>query len=173
MKIRGSQLSNIISESIIKIVTEEAIKAKVKNRVKAIIKESFENQSDFTQFEKEEKKTKSPMSSSDDERLADIHSETEAEKTKRNQVEAFFKKPGVDNAPYAYELYGVIPREGEDTNDMKNARKKFSDNVNHAKNSNGYAYTFTSGEINRLQSLISNSQLSEAIDNAFRKVFEK
>ena len=92
--------------------------------------------------------------------MADIHDETQSEKIVRNQVEEFFKQPGVDNAPYAYKLYNVIPKKGKDTNDMKNARKKFADNVNHAKNQNGYAYTFTSAEINRLQSMISNSELS-------------
>jgi hypothetical protein len=76
----------------------------------------------------------------------------------------------VNNAPYAYSLYNVKPEKGRDTNDMKNARKKFADNLNHETNENGYPYSFDSNELNKLKNMISGNQLSEAINKAFKKV---
>ena len=66
--------------------------------------------------------------------------------------------------------YGVEPKEGQDTNDMKNARKKFADCVNHEKNENGYPYSFSSNELNTLKGMISGNQLNEAINRAFKKI---
>ena len=169
MQITGTELANIISEATKEKVAEYLFKKKVKN----LIKEEFDNFGNFSQYEEEGKDVgkKSKESKEDEDgRLADIHGESASEKKVRSEVEEFFKKPGVDNAPYAYQLYNVRPEEGKDTNDMKNARKKFADNVNHATNQNGYAYTFTSAEINRLQSMISNSQLSEHVEKAMKKI---
>lgn len=169
MQITGSELARLIKESIQQEVRNYLIKETAKKRVLKMLKEEFENWGNYYQYEEEGEDVgrKSKESQNlDDERLADIHSETSSEKKVRSQVENFFKQPGVDNAPYAYKLYNVRPEKGKDTNDMKNARKKFADNVNHATNQNGYAYTFTSAEINRLQSMISNSELQE---QSFRK----
>ena len=169
MQITGSELARLIKESIQQEVRNYLIKEAAKKRVLKMLKEEFENWGNYSQYEEEGEDVgrKSKESQNlDDERLADIHSETSSEKKVRSQVENFFKQPGVDNAPYAYKLYNVRPEKGKDTNDMKNARKKFADNVNHATNQNGYAYTFTSAEINRLQSMISNSELQE---QSFRK----
>ena len=169
MQITGSELARLIKESIQQEVRNYLIKETAKKRVLKMLKEEFENWGNYSQYEEEGEDVgrKSKESQNlDDERLADIHSETSSEKKVRSQVENFFKQPGVDNAPYAYKLYNVRPEKGKDTNDMKNARKKFADNVNHATNQNGYAYTFTSAEINRLQSMISNSELQE---QSFRK----
>ena len=169
MQITGSELARLIKESIQQEVRDYLIKEAAKKRVLKMLKEEFENWGNYSQYEEEGEDVgrKSKESQNfDDERLADIHSETSSEKKVRSQVENFFKQPGVDNAPYAYKLYNVRPEKGKDTNDMKNARKKFADNVNHATNQNGYAYTFTSAEINRLQSMISNSELQE---QSFRK----
>ena len=58
----------------------------------------------------------------------------------RQEVEAFFKQPGVNPAQYAYDLYGVKPVEGDDTNEMKNARSKFMKCLNHETNQDGYEY---------------------------------
>lgn len=164
MQITGSDLVRLVKESIQEEVTKYCIREMVKKKAMRILKEEYENMGDFSQFEEEGedvgRESKESRGEESDGRLADIHDETQSEKIVRNQVEEFFKQPGVDNAPYAYKLYNVIPKKGKDTNDMKNARKKFADNVNHAKNQNGYAYTFTSAEINRLQSMISNSELS-------------
>lgn len=82
---------------------------------------------------------------------------------RRQQVEAFFKQPGVNPAAYAYRLYGVKPVEGDDTNEMKNARSKFMKCLNHEKNEDGYEYAFTSAEINELFSMISGNEMKESI----------
>jgi hypothetical protein len=81
---------------------------------------------------------------------------------RRQQVEAFFKQPGVNPAAYAYRLYGVKPVEGDDTNEMKNARSKFMKCLNHEKNEDGYEYAFTSAEINELFSMISGNEMKES-----------
>lgn len=80
---------------------------------------------------------------------------------RRQQVEAFFKQPGVNPAAYAYKLYRVKPVEGDDTNDMKNARSKFMKCLNHEKNEDGYEYAFDSAEVNTLFSMISGNELKE------------
>jgi hypothetical protein len=119
-------------------------------------------------------KSTSQKDSKDDEdaRLSDMNTETGKESETRSSIESYFKLPGVNNAPYAYKLYGVTPEKGKDTNKMKNARKKFSDNLRHIKNDNGYDYAFSSDELNKLKNMISNTQLSEAIDKAFKKIIK-
>lgn len=93
--------------------------------------------------------------------VSDQNNETKEQQEKRAQVESYFKKDGVDIAPYAYKLYGVEHSSGNDTNEMKNARSKFMKCLNHEPNTNGYPYSFASDEINSLQSYISAGQLSE------------
>lgn len=83
----------------------------------------------------------------------------------RQEVEAFFKQPGVNPAQYAYDLYGVTPVEGDDTNDMKNARSKFMKCLNHETNQDGYEYAFNSEEINKLKLMISSNQVGGNMTN--------
>lgn len=154
----------ILSESI----SEHLQDYLLKERIKDIIRENISNYDDFAEFESEGAEEKKA-----DGREADIKSETDKELARRDQVETFFKRPGVNNAAYAYELYHVKPQQGKDTNKMKNARKKFSDNVNHAKNQYGYPYSFSSSEVNRLRSMISNNELSEMIGKTVGKVLNE
>lgn len=162
MTLNQEQLTNIIKESINNFIAEQ----KLKNHIKSLVRESLESFSDFSQYEARD--------NDDDEdkdgRLSDMNTETDDEAETRDSIENFFKQPGVNNAPYAYKLYGVEAKDGQDTNDMKNARKKFSDCVNHEKNQNGYPYSFNSEELNALKGMISSNQLDEAINSAFKKV---
>ena len=158
MKLNEKQLKNIIAESIKTRIAEEHIK----RTIKQIVRESLENMGGFSQFE---------SSDEEDGRLSDMNTETDNEAETRDSIENFFKQPGVNNAPYAYKLYGVEAKEGQDTNDMKNARKKFADSVIHEKNENGYPYSFDSDELNTLKGMISGNQLDEAINKAFKNIF--
>ena len=159
MTLNQEQLTNIIKESINNFITEQ----KLKNHIKSLVRESLENFGDFSQYE-------ARHNDEEDGRLSDMNTETDDEAETRDSIENYFKQPGVNNAPYAYKLYGVEPKEGEDTDEMKNARKKFSDCVNHEKNQNGYPYSFNSEELNALKGMISSNQLNEAINSAFKKV---
>ena len=159
MTLNQEQLSSIIKESINNFIAEQ----KLKNHIKSLVRESLENFGDFSQYE-------ARHNDEEDGRLSDMNTETDDEAETRDSIENFFKQPGVNNAPYAYELYGVEAKEGQDTNDMKNARKKFADCVNHEKNENGYPYSFSSNELNTLKGMISGNQLNEAINRAFKKI---
>ena len=153
MILTENELKNIIQESIETTLFE----MQLKNEIKALVRESLERYGDFSQFESSKE---THGENDEDERLSDMNTESDDEKETRDSIEAFFKQPGVNNAPYAYELYGVEAKEGQDTNDMKNARKKFSDCLNHEKNENGYPYSFDSNELNHLKGMISGNQLS-------------
>ena len=159
MTLNQEQLTNIIKESINNFIAEQ----KLKNHIKSLVRESLENFGDFSQYEARD-------NDDEDGRLSDMNTETDDEAETRDSIENFFKQPGVNNAPYAYKLYGVEAKEGQDTNDMKNARKKFADCVNHEKNENGYPYSFSSNELNTLKGMISGNQLDEAINRAFKKI---
>ena len=158
MKMNETEIKNIIAESIKTYIAEEHIK----NTIKQYVRESLENMGGYTQFE---------SSDEEDGRLSDMNTESDNEAETRDSIESFFKQPGVNNAPYAYKLYNVDAKEGQDTNDMKNARKKFADCVNHEKNENGYPYSFDSDELNTLKGMISGNQLDEAINKAFKDIF--
>lgn len=158
MTLNQEQLTNIIKESINNFIAEQ----KLKNHIKSLVRESLENFGGFSQYEVRDDE--------EDGRLSDMNTETDNEAETRDSIENFFKQPGVNNAPYAYKLYGVEAKDGQDTNDMKNARKKFADCVNHEKNENGYPYSFNSEELNTLKGMISGNQLDEAINNAFKKI---
>ena len=162
MTLNQEQLTNIIKESINNFIAEQ----KLKNHIKSLVRESLENFGGFSQYEARD-------NDDEDGRLSDMNTETDDEAETRDSIENFFKQPGVNNAPYAYELYGVEAKEGQDTNDMKNARKKFADCVNHEKNENGYPYSFSSDELNTLKGMISGNQLDEAINKAFKKVLKE
>ena len=159
MTLNQEQFTHIIKESINNFIAEQ----KLKNHIKSLVRESLENFGGFSQYEARD-------NDDEDGRLSDMNTETDDEAETRDSIENFFKQPGVNNAPYAYELYGVEAKEGQDTNDMKNARKKFADCVNHEKNENGYPYSFSSNELNTLKGMISGNQLNEAINRAFKKI---
>lgn len=161
MTLNQEQLTNIIKESINNFIAEQ----KLKNHIKSLVRESLENFGDFSQYEARDNDDEDK-----DGRLSDMNTETDDEAETRDSIENFFKQPGVNNAPYAYKLYGVEAKDGQDTNDMKNARKKFADCVNHEKNENGYPYSFSSDELNTLKGMISGNQLDEAINRAFKKI---
>lgn len=103
----------------------------------------------------------------EDGRKSDEASESKAQANRRSQVESFFKGKGdlkqttaVNNAFYAYKLFGVEVKKGHDSLDMKNARSKFAKKLNHENNENGYPMSFSTSEITKLYSLItSNSKL--------------
>ena len=163
MKITESQLTKIISEATLKVINE----ATLKSRIKSIIRETLESFDGFSQFEASDEDEKEDGDSETTERkpinnpdgVSDMNNETKDEHQLRNEIEAFFDNEkdgrGVDIAPYAYRLYGVEDAKGKDTNDMKNARSKFMKCLHHEPNENGYPYSFTSAEINRLNSFIS------------------
>lgn len=154
MVLNENKLKNIIRESIETYLFEEQLKNEIKN----IVRESLENFGGMAQFESED--SEYSEHNEDDERLSDMNTESDDEKETRDSIEAFFKQPGVNNAPYAYSLYGVDAKEGQDTNEMKNARKKFADCLNHEKNENGYPYSFSSEQLNHLKGMISSNDLS-------------
>lgn len=167
MKITESKLQNIIEESTKRALAEYHLKSVIKG----MVREMFESPDGLSQFESSDSEPEKLEKS--DSGKADFNHENKDEEERRAQVEKFFGKPGVDIAQYAYKLYNVIPREGEDTNEMKNARGKFMKCLNHEPNESGYPYSFSSEETNKLQSMISSNQLNESIDNAVKNAIKK
>ena len=171
MKITESKLIEIIGNAVANALNEYMLK----NRVREMVRESLEAYGGFSQFEAEDNDTEQaeakPVHNPDG--ISDMNNETKEQQELRNEVEAYFKKDGIDIAPFAYKLYGVEKVEGEDTNEMKNARSKFMKCLNHEPNTNGYPYSFTSHEINRLKSLYSAGQMSEAIERAVNNAIKK
>lgn len=157
MTLTEKDIRKIVRERVENYLFEQ----KLKNEIKAMVRESLENFGAMSQFEVDDNDSKGENNiDTDDERLSDMNTETSDEKETRDSIEAFFKQPGVNNAPYAYSLYGVDAKDGQDTNEMKNARKKFADCLNHEKNENGYPYSFSSDQLNTLKGMISGNQLS-------------
>ena len=157
MTLTEKDIRKIVRERVENYLFEQ----KLKNEIKAMVRESLENFGAMSQFEVDDNDSKDEMNvDTDDERLSDMNTETSDEKETRDSIEAFFKQPGVNNAPYAYSLYGVDAKDGQDTNEMKNARKKFADCLNHEKNENGYPYSFSSSQLNHLKGMISGNQLN-------------
>ena len=140
-----------------KLTNEEK---QLKAAIKQIVRESLENYGAFNTYEEDNK----------DGRKADMNSKNEKEEKLRSEVESYFKQPGVDCAYFAYRLANVDPKEGSDTNEMKNARSLFMKKLNHEDNESGYPYSFDSSEVNRLHSLISSDQISEAVNKAMKKI---
>lgn len=145
-----------------KLTNEEK---QLKAAIKQIVRESLENYGAFNTYEEDNKEDDGK-----DGRRADMNSENEKEEKLRSEVEYYFKQPGVDCAYFAYRLANVDPKEGSDTNEMKNARSLFMKKLNHEDNESGYPYSFDSSEVNRLHSLISSDQISEAVNKAMKKV---
>ena len=168
MKISEKQLTNIINESVKKNLAEY----KLKQYIKGLVKESFDSMGAFSQFEDKDEESEPKKLEKKDNGVADFNHENENEEERRAQVEKFFGKPGVDIAQYAYKLYGITPREGEDTNEMKNARSKFMKCLNHEPNEAGYPYSFESQEVNKLQSMISSNQLNEDISPKLQSLMD-
>lgn len=157
MTLTEKDIRKIVRERVENYLFEQ----KLKNEIKAMVRESLENFGAMSQFEVDDNDSEGENNiDTDDERLSDMNTETSDEKETRDSIEAFFKQPGVNNAPYAYTLYGVDAKDGQDTNEMKNARKKFADCLNHEKNENGYPYSFSSDQLNTLKGMISGNQLS-------------
>jgi hypothetical protein len=172
MKITESQLANIIKESAKNALAEEMLK----NKIKKMVRESLESFGGFTQFEEDDnEKEEAPKKLKKSENgKADFNDETSEDKERRSSVEAFFKDPHRDIATYAYDLDGIKPKKGEDTNEMKNSRSLFVKKLNHELNDDGYPYSFSTAEINRLVSLISSSNsLSESVDKAVKLAMKK
>lgn len=145
-----------------KLTNEEK---QLKAAIKQIVRESLENYGAFNTYEEDNKEDDGK-----DGRRADMNSENEKEEKLRSEVESYFKQPGVDCAYFAYRLANVDPKEGSDTNKMKNARSLFMKKLNHEDNESGYPYSFDSSEVNRLHSLISSDQISEAVNKAMKKI---
>ena len=137
-----------------KLMTEEQITSLIYR----MVKESFDAMP--SNFDFEVKNQNSDDEADDDKKRGDKY---------RQEVEAFFKQPGVNPAQYAYDLYGVKPIEGDDTNDMKNARSKFMKCLNHETNQDGYEYAFNSEEINKLKLMISSNQVGGNMTNESKR----
>lgn len=144
-----------------KYINENQLRNIIANHVRQYLTEGLFGNSGFN-FESE-----------DDDRLSDMNSESEEESETRDSIEEFFKQPGVNCAAYAYKLYGVKAQEGQDTDEMKNARSKFAKCLNHEKNEAGYPYSFTSSELTSLKGMISSNQLNERINRAVNKTFNR
>ena len=159
----------------------ESQEAKIKNYIKKIVKESIESMGDYSQFEGDYKKDY-PHKGENEKPLhnpngtSDQNNENDKEEMLRSSVEKFFKSNNtvgrkVDIAGYAYQLDGIKPSKGEDSNEMKNSRSLFMKKLNHEPNDQGYPYSFSTAEINRLASMISsNNKLNEAVESAIKKV---
>lgn len=153
-----SQLKNIIDKCVKSYLIRERINENIKQSLLETFNSELGNELLETENASEEDK------SVDKKKDSNKDEENKSDKKKRNQIEDFFRNSAVNNAAYAYDLYNVKPSPGKDTNAMKNARKKFSDNLNHARNEDGYSYSFSSSELNKLQSLISRNRLAESIE---------
>ena len=147
---------------MMKLTNEEK---QLKNAIKKMVREHLENYGAFNTYEDDSKENDNT-----DGRKADMNTENEKEEKLRSEVEAYFKQPGVDCAYFAYRLANVEPEDGNDTNAMKNARSSFMKKLNHEENESGYPYSFDSSEVNRLHSMISSDQISEAVNKAMKKI---
>jgi hypothetical protein len=142
-------------------INETQLRNMIAEQLKAYLNEEFFGNENFY------------SESENDKRLSDMNNETDEESELRDSIESFFKQAGVNCAPYAYKLYGIKAVEGEDTDEMKNARSKFAKCLNHEKNEAGYPYSFTSAELNTLKGMISSNQLNERIARAVNESFRK
>lgn len=156
-------------------INENQLKNIIAEHVKGYLAEEFFGNDSF-EFEAKKAKRKKYGKNDDvykrDGRLSDMSNENDEDSELRDSIESFFKQPGVNCAAYAYKLYGVKASEGEDTDEMKNARSKFAKCLNHEKNEAGYPYSFTSAELNTLKGMISSNQLNERINKAINESFK-
>ena len=166
----------------------EKQEAKLKRYIKNLVSESLQSLGSSYQFESDDDDNdsgkdveKKPLKNPNG--VSDQNNETEEEQQLRSSVEKFFKSTNkvgrtVDVAGYAYQLDGIKPKTGEDTNDMKNSRSLFMKKLNHEPNEQGYPYSFSTDEVNRLASLISsnekmNESINRAVKHAIRNVIKE
>ena len=123
-----------LTESRLNQIISESIK-------RAILKEGFFD-SFPSMYEKEEKK---------DDDSSKEKGENKASAKRRERVISRLKSDGVDVAQYAYRLW---PDKDEDS-----ARSYFYKCLDGKTNDTGDVYKFTSDEINRLYSMLSNDEL--------------
>ena len=123
-----------LTESRLNQIISESIK-------RAILKEGFFD-SFPSMYEKEEKK---------DDDSSKEKGENKASAKRRERVISRLKSDGVDVAQYAYRLW---PDKDEDS-----ARSYFYKCLDGKTNDTGDIYKFTSDEINRLYSMLSNDEL--------------
>ena len=123
-----------LTESRLNQIISESIK-------RAILKEGFFD-SFPSMYEKEEKK---------DDDSSKEKGENKASAKRRERVISRLKSDGVDVAQYAYRLW---PDKDEDS-----ARSYFYKCLDSKTNDTGDVYKFTSDEINRLYSMLSNDEL--------------
>ena len=123
-----------LTESRLNQIISESIK-------RAMLKEGFFD-SFPSMYEKEEKK---------DDDSSKEKGENQASAKRRERVISRLKSDGVDVAQYAYRLW---PDKDEDS-----ARSYFYKCLDSKTNDTGDVYKFTSDEINRLYSMLSNDEL--------------
>ena len=132
--------NRLLAETIERCIQRRLNEYAVKQRVKQLVRESIKSM-----------KLNEDSASTGDER--------ESEKKRRRQIESYFQQKGVNPAQFAYKLFSVTPVEGEDTNEMKNARSLFMKKVYNRENDEGSTYHFTPDETTRLRSMISSNDL--------------
>lgn len=123
-----------LTESRLNQIISESIK-------RAILKEGFFD-SFPSMYEKEEKK---------DDDSSKEKGENQASAKRRERVISRLKSDGVDVAQYAYRLWP--------DKDENSARSYFYKCLDSKTNDTGNVYKFTSDEINRLYSMLSNDEL--------------
>lgn len=122
----------------------------IKSYIKRLVRESLETMA--ANYQCEEDNSGDNSQEKDDNRR---NIETEKAKRRRVQVEKFLKQDSINPAEYFYRLFGA-----ETDEDKANARGLGYKKRDHELNDDGYPYSFTSEEINKLYSMISSNSLS-------------
>ena len=122
-------------------LTESKLNSIIAESIKRVLSEGFFD-SFPSMYEKEEKK---------DDDSSKEKGENQASANRRERVISRLKSDGVDVAQYAYRLW---PDKDEDS-----ARSYFYKCLDSKTNDTGDVYKFTSDEINRLYSMLSNDEL--------------
>lgn len=122
-------------------LTESKLNSIIAESIKRVLSEGFFD-SFPSMYEKEEKK---------DDDSSKEKGENQASAKRRERVISRLKSDGVDVAQYAYRLW---PDKDEDS-----ARSYFYKCLDSKTNDTGDVYKFTSDEINRLYSMLSNDEL--------------
>ena len=158
------QLEKLITESVNNSLQEMKLKAIIKTMLREYIENEYgtdENKSDKKKKSDKDKKSDKKKHDSKKDKDDDDNSDVDSPKTEEliSSIEDYFSNPAIKQAPFAYKLYGVEPIEGDDTDEMKNARKKFSAKVNHELNDSGYPYQFDGSEAVAIKGMISAQNL--------------
>lgn len=170
-----------INERILRNIIFESINEEFENN--DFVSEFFRPEADFQAYEKKDsdkKGKKSDKKKDSDKKEESGGKEMSPEKRKaiEDDLSDFFENDGVNKAAYAYKLFGVEPEEGKDTNDEKNARGLFAKKLDHEKDrSTGYVYSFSSEELNRLESMkndkLDESRLRNIVGESIKKVLRE